>query len=128
MSNYALAVTVSKRESFGTEVSHKSVPINALLAIQAGSSNNLPTNSSTLSRRSPSIPSQERESRQSSLPRTLVAEVFQEEIGHDLISFFRLRQLRFVPEGVRQCFEDDQFLVHTGMQEGAVEDRCPAEQ
>jgi hypothetical protein len=44
------------------------------------------------------------------------------EVCHNVQRFFRFRQLKVVPEGMRQGFEDDQLRIHSGLKQRAMKD------
>jgi hypothetical protein len=51
-----------------------------------------------------------------------------EEPCHNFVRLLRFRQVRVIPECVRQGFENNQLCVNASMQESSMEDRCSAEE
>src|SRR5271165_6649553 len=51
-----------------------------------------------------------------------------EKACHDLVGLARLRQAYIIPEGMRQCFEDDEVGVNARFEEFPMQNGRPAQQ
>lgn len=52
----------------------------------------------------------------------------EKEIGHEMIRFYRLWEIRVVPEGVGKGVEDNKAGIDTGAETGAMQIRGAAQQ